>query len=154
MDSGQKLVLIDTNVFVIDLRYRRDPIYDENRRCLAKVAKSDTGFTTLINRFELCGILSFNLNQSQLGNLWTYFSRKYRVSVLPTPDFEAHLPLIEQERVFNHIVKRTSFGDSLMLATAENYLPFVSTLVTWDKEHLQDVFAGAVFTPRDYLAKG
>ena len=127
MDTGQKLVLIDTNVFVIDLRYQRDPFYGENRRFLENVAKSDTGFTTLINLFELCGILSFNLSQTQLRNLWAHFSQKYRVSVLPTPDFEAHCPVVEQKRVFDHIGDRSSFSDALMVATAENYMPFVST---------------------------
>jgi predicted nucleic acid-binding protein len=154
MGSEQKLVLIDTNVFVIDLRYQRDPFYSENRRFLENVAKSDTGFTTLINLLELCGILSFNLNEAQLRNLWAHFSRKYRVSVLPTPDFEAHCPIVEQKRVLHHIGSRSSFSDALMIATVENYLPFVSTMITWDKEHLQGVFPGAVLTPRDYLFQG
>ena len=97
------------------------------------------------------GILSFNLNHEQLNDFWVHFPRKYSVSVLPTQDFGAQCPLVEQKRVFDFIGKRTSFGDALMVATAERYLPFVSTLVTWDKEHLQEVFQGAVLTPKDYL---
>jgi predicted nucleic acid-binding protein len=154
MDSEQKLVLIDTNVFVIDLRYHRDPFYNENRRFLDDIGRSDTGFTTLVNLFELCGILSFNLSQTQLVNLWGHFSRKYRVSVLPTPDLEAHCPVVEQKCVFDYIGKRSSFGDALVAATADSYLPFISTFVTWDKEHLGGVFRGEVLTPAEYLSCG
>ena len=55
MGPGQELVLIDTNVFVIDLRYHRDPNFNENRRFLEGIELSDRGFTTLVNVFELCG---------------------------------------------------------------------------------------------------
>ena len=151
MDAGQELVLIDTNVFVIDLRYHRDPNYTQNRRFLHGIELSDRGFTTLVNLLELCGILSFILNRNQLNDLWVHFSRKYGVSVLPTPDLRAQSPVVEQKRLFELIVSRTSFGDALMVATAERYLPFVPTLVTWDKEHLQDIFEGTVLTPKDYL---
>jgi len=151
MVAGQELVLIDTNVFVIDLRYHRDPNYARNRRFLDGIELSDRGFTTLVNLLELCGILSFNLNRNQLNDLWVHFSRKYSVSVLPTPDLRAQSPVVEQERLFELIASRTSFGDALMVATAERYLPFVPTLVTWDKEHFQDIFEGTVLTPKDYL---
>ncbi len=153
MDTGQELVLIDTNVFVIDLRYHRDPNYNRNRRFLEGIELSDRGFTTLVNLFELCGILSFNLNQDQLNDLWIHFSRRYGVSVLPTPDLGAQCPMVEQQRLFDLIGKRISFGDALMVATAERYLPFVPTLVTWDKEHLQGIFQGGVLTPEEYLAR-
>jgi predicted nucleic acid-binding protein len=151
VDSGPKLVLVDTNIFVIDLRYRRDPLYSENRRFLASIEKSDNAFTTLVNLYELCGILSFNLNHAQLTNLWVHFPRRYRVTVLPTPDLEAHLPALEQRRVFDCIAGRSSFRDALMVSTAESYMPFVSTLVTWDKEHLHGVFPGDVLSPSEYL---
>lgn len=153
MDAGQELVLIDTNVFVIDLRYHRDPNYAQNHLFLEGIELSDRGFTTLVNLFELCGILSFNLNREQLNDLWVHFSRKYGISVLPAPDFETQCPVVEQKRVFELVASRTSFGDALMVATAERYLPFVPTLVTWDKEHLQGIFKGGVFTPQEYLAR-
>ncbi len=151
MDAGQELVLIDTNVFAIDLRYHRDPNYTQNRCFLDGIELSDRGFTTLVNLLELCGILSFILNRNQLNDLWVHFSRKYGVSVLPTPDLRAQSPVVEQKRLFELTASRTSFGDALMVATAERYLPFVPTLVTWDKEHLQDIFEGTVLTPKDYL---
>ena len=71
MDQGP--YLIDTNVFVIDLRYPRDRNFGVNRRFLDAIKRERSGITTTINLLELCGILSFNLNQRQLSTLWEQF---------------------------------------------------------------------------------
>jgi len=67
--SQEALILIDTNIFVIDLRYKRDVNYNSNLSFLEVARQRRTGFTTLINLLELCGILSFNLNEKQLLDL-------------------------------------------------------------------------------------
>ena len=87
MGQKQDLILIDTNVFVIDLRYKRDVNYLANRSFLSLAARRKTGFTTIVNLLELCGILSFNLNERQLTEFWFYFQGKYKVRVVPPPDF-------------------------------------------------------------------
>ena len=152
MGSKETLILIDTNIFVIDLRYKRDVHYNKNRTFLAAIAQSGIGFTTLVNLLEICGILSFNLNQSQLKDLWNYFEERYRISVLPSPDLQSEFPVIEISRLFGTISKKMSFGDALMLGLAEKLLPFVKTMVTWDDDHFKDKFSGNVLTPEEYLA--
>jgi hypothetical protein len=44
-----------------------------------------------------------------------------------------------------------SFGDALMIGLAQKLLPFVSTMVTWDKEHLKGKYYGEVLTPEEFL---
>ena len=144
MDSKETLILIDTNIFVIDLRYKRDVHYNKNRTFLSTVAKSGIGYTTLVNLLEICGILSFNLNQKQLMDLWIYFEERYKVSVLPSPDLQSEFPSIKIRRLFDTISKKISFGDALMLGLAEKLLPFVKTMVTWDNEHFKDKYSGRV----------
>jgi predicted nucleic acid-binding protein len=150
--SRQELILTDTNIFVIDLRYKRDTNFKLNQSFLSSVAKSGSGFTTIVNLLELCGILSFNLNQRQLYDLWTYFEDRYKITVLPEPDLQSYFPGIKIDRLFGILCKKTSFGDALMISVAEKYLSFVSTMVTWDKEHFKDKFAGKVLTPDEFLA--
>ncbi len=43
MGSKEDLVLIDTNIFVIDLRYKRDIHYEINRTFLTYIAKKEKG---------------------------------------------------------------------------------------------------------------
>ena len=152
MGSKQGLILIDTNIFVIDLRYKRDINFKLNQSFLSAVAQNGIGFTTIVNLLELCGILSFNLNQDQLLDLWTYFQNRYKITVLPEPELQGDFPGIKINRLFGILRKKTSFGDALMITVAEKYLSFISTMVTWDSEHFKDKFAGKVLTPDEFLA--
>ena len=152
MGSKSGLVLIDTNIFVIDLRYRRDIHYDNNLTFLNGVAEKGVGFTTIVNLLELCGILSFNLNEKQLLELWCYFQDKYKVTVLPTPELSSNFPTTGIQELFDVLKNRASLGDALMLTVAAKYLPFVSTLVTWDEEHFKGQFHGSVLTPEEYVS--
>lgn len=49
------------------------------------------------------------------------------------------------------IKARTSLGDALMISVANQHLPFVSTMVTWDDIHFENIFPGTVLTPAEYL---
>lgn len=152
MGSKEDLILIDTNVFVIDLRYKRDVNYRSNLAFLDTVAQRGTGFTTLINLLELCGILSFNLNEKQLLDLWSYFQKRYKVTVLPPADMTSNFPGFPIEGLFEQFQKKISLGDALMLIVAKKHVSFISTLVTWDRDHFKDKFPGSVITPDEYLA--
>jgi len=151
VDPKEGLVLVDTNVFVIDLRYKRDVAYGNNRAFLNYIGKRQTAFTTIVNLLELCGILSFNLNEKQLAELWFYFQDKYQVTVLPAPDLETGFPNIAIKEIFDLLKNRVSLGDALVVAVAQKHLPFISTMVTWDKIHFENVFPGTVLTPDQFL---
>jgi predicted nucleic acid-binding protein len=149
--AERSLVLIDTNVFVIDLRYKHDSHYRANRKFLDAMGEAGTGFTTIVNLLEICGILSFNLNDRQLRELWVYFEQKYSVRVLPDIGLDGTLPPLRIRDVFECIKKKLSFGDAYILAVALKQMPSLSVMITWDKEHFKGKFKGAVHTPAEYL---
>ena len=150
MDQGP--YLIDTNVFVIDLRYPRDRNFGVNRRFLDAIKRQRSGITTTINLLELCGILSFNLNQRQLRTLWEQFPGRFGVDVLPTAEFDAPVPKMGVGELFALLERRVSLGDGQFLLTARNHVAFAKTLVTWDRDHFVERFAGRVVTPEELLA--
>ncbi|MFC1850642.1 type II toxin-antitoxin system VapC family toxin [candidate division CSSED10-310 bacterium] len=152
MGTKEELVLVDSNIFVIDLRYSRDTNYQINSKFLRYLAQTGTGFTTLINLLELCGILSFNLNEQQLLDLFQYFQERYKVVVLPSPDIQGVIPEIPLKAIFKYLSHKMSFGDSLMLAVAARYTPFINTMITWDSAHFKEKFQGQVLTPAEFLA--
>ena len=151
MGAERSIVLIDTNVFVIDLRYKQDIHYRANRKFLEAIGKADAGFTTIVNLLELCGVLSFNLNDRQLRELWAYFEQKYKVTVLPYTDLEGTLPSLKIRDIFEWIKKKLSFGDSYILAVALKQMPTLSVMITWDKVHFKGKFKGTIYTPTEYL---
>jgi predicted nucleic acid-binding protein len=149
--AERTLVLIDTNVFVIDLRYKQDTHYRANRKFLDLIAEAGNGFTTIVNLLELSGILSFNLNDRQLRELWVYFEHRYTVTVLPDTGLDSTLPSLRVRDVFEWIKKKLSFGDAYILAVALKQLPTLSVMITWDKEHFKGKFPGDLLTPAEYL---
>jgi predicted nucleic acid-binding protein len=149
--AERRLVLIDTNVFVIDLRYKQDSHHRVNKKFLEVIGETGNGFTTIINLLEVCGILSFNLSERQLGELWQYFERRYNVTVLPDTGLDSTFPSVRVREVFEWIRKKLSFGDAYILAVALKRLPVLSTMITWDKEHFKAEFPGRLFTPAEYL---
>jgi predicted nucleic acid-binding protein len=145
------VILVDSNVFVIDLRYRRDPLFRVNRRFLDRLAEDGSGATTLFNLLELAGILSFNLNEQQVLDLLTLFAARYRVGILPPLDLEANLPRLPIRALVHRIAGRCAFGDALVIEAAERYAPQGSRFVTWDAEHFAGRTTLQVVTPRSAL---
>src|SRR5947208_3647754 len=108
------MLAVDSDVFLIDCRYRRDANYLVNRLLLDELAGGQTeGATTLFNRLEICGVLTFNLNASQLQAFYANFARRYHVRVLgpqlPERLGQGMIDLLAG-RALGVILRRVSFG--------------------------------------------
>lgn len=148
------MILIDTNVFVIDRFFPRDLRYEQNRRLVSIFPQMSVGFS-IFSLLELCGISSFNLSTQELRR-WMYsFEETYPVEILH--------PLATNEEVaefwlssflsslFERIEKRVTLGDAFILQTAEEFQ--VETLVTWNPKDFTDRTSLPVLTPVEFLAQ-
>lgn len=151
MVAAAGLTVIDTPVFVIDLRYRRDRNFATNRSFLDRIVADGGGATTVFNLLEVCGILSFNLNEKQLRELFHYFPQHYRVEVLPHSTLESPLPALKTADVFEIISKKTGFGDALIIGAVEKHLPGAARFVSWNAQHFRDRLAIPTLTPKEFL---
>lgn len=139
-------VLIDTDIFVVDLRYPRDPRYSENRAFLERVRRGAwVGRTTVYNLMEVCGILSFNLSPSSLQELFIGFAAKYNVTVLFPEDGEE--VCFDPVRILGMMERKLSFGDALIAELAERYRRQLDLFVTWNAAHFVDKLPLKVVTP-------
>lgn len=147
------LTIIDTSVFIIDLRYKRDKNFATNRAFLDHIAQERSAATTIFNLLEVCGVLSFNLNQKQLQELFFHFPQHYRVEVLPHHDFENLLPTLRTMDLFEIISRKVSFGDALIIAAIEKHIPSAMNFVSWNAQHFVDRLSIPSLTPREFLRK-
>lgn len=145
------LTVIDTSVFVIDLRYKRDKNFAVNRSFLDRIAAERRGATTIFNLLEVCGILSFNLNETQLKELVHYFPQHYRLEVFPHSTFESPLPALKTGDLFEIISKRTGLGDALILGAIEKHIPGAARFVSWNAHHFDGRLSIPALTPREFL---
>ena len=151
--AASGLILLDTNIFVIDLRYRRDRNFRTNRRLLDRVASDGDGATTVFNVLEVCGILSFNLNDEQVRELFHHFPARYGVRVLPADGTDRPLPGLTCAEVLETIARKASFGDALLIATIERHVPGAAAFVSWDADHFRDKLAVPVLSPEEILRR-
>lgn len=146
------MVLLDTNLFIIDRFFPRDPHYTVNREFLDHLPDLDAGFS-LFSLLELCGIASFNLNATELKR-WSYhFDQVYHVQILEPLDLGEGLArdwLTSFLRdVFDLYARKMTWGDAVLLHTAESH--HADTIVTWNKKHFTNRTSIPVLTPDQYL---
>lgn len=147
------MIFIDSDVFLIDLRYRRDPRHKRNKAFLRQIFDSGQGVTTIFNLLEICGILSFNLNIQQLKEFFHYFPVHYNVKVLPKTSDKIDLPTLTVKKVFAVISQKAAFGDALILAfLMENYFGEISSIVSWNASHFVGRVPLPVYTPQEARA--
>jgi len=144
------MIFIDTDVFVIDLRYRRDEKYGDSKLFLDHAA-SFGATTSYYNILEVCGILSFNLNKKQLFDLYYHFPRRYNLkSIRPLKPNEL-LPAYSISSLMDMISKKASFGDSLVICAAKELGERLAYFISWNAEHFKGKLDVDVLTPAEYL---
>ncbi len=145
------VVVLDSNLFVIDLRCPRDRHYRPNRTFLERLPTLAPAVTTLVNLLEVCGILSFNLTAQQVRELYHHLPQRYQVTVLPPPTLPVSLPALPVERLLTLMAKKLSFGDALIVASIEAWIPQAACFVSWDARHFRGKTSLSVMTPREFL---
>jgi hypothetical protein len=151
VDAEAGLTVIDTPVFVIDLRYKRDRLFATNRSFLDRIAQKHRGATSVFNLLEVCGILSFNLNEKQMEELFYYFPQHYHVDVLPHATLQSPLPPFKTSDLFDTILRKASFGDALITAAIEKYIPGAICFVSWNAQHFNSRLPIPCLTPKEFL---
>jgi predicted nucleic acid-binding protein len=145
------MVLLDTNVFVIDRFFPRDERYEVNKRFIAQLPEIEAGFC-IFSLFELCGISSFNLSPQELKR-WSYhFDDVYSVEILElqglyttlAADWFAHF----SHDMLELFGRKLTWGDAVLLQAAEDYA--VEAIVTWNKKHFEGRTTIKVLTPEEY----
>lgn len=146
------MILLDTNIFIIDRFFPRDERYSINRQLIARMGDAEFGFS-IFSLLELCGLASFNLLPEEF-NRWCYnFDEVYAVEILNPAGIYTVLA-DEWFEYFSHALfdllrRKMTWGDATLLATAEEYA--VEAIVTWNKKHFEDRTTLKVLTPAEYV---
>jgi len=146
------VIFVDSNLFVIDLRYPDDVNYRVNRRALDRLARDANGLTSVVNVLEICGILSFNLSAAALHALYVHFARRYRISVVPGGDYETRLPAPTVRDLITRMEKRMALKDAEIALIVEQHAA-LSAFVSWNAKHFVGKISIPAVTPREWLRR-
>ncbi len=148
------MVLLDSNIFILDRFFPQDALYSQNRVFVEKLATTDAAISAL-TLLEVCGVASFRLSVNEL-EAWLFdFTALYPVHVLDVHglrgnESEAWWSGFVEEVTAN-IAKKMTFGDALLLREAENYE--VEAIVTWNTKDFSRRTRLDVLAPTAYLRR-
>ncbi len=145
------MIFVDSDVFLIDLRYPRDRRFSANGRFLERLRGRGDGVTTIFNLLEVCGVLSFNLNARQLRELYTYFPTRYGVGIAPAHGPNPPLPQLYVSAILRVMEVKASLGDALIIALLKVLRPVPDSVVTWNADHFRGRVDPPVLTPAQAL---
>lgn len=146
------MVLVDSDVFVLDLFYPKDERAKANKTFIELEGLERA--TTIFNVLEICGIASFNKSPEEIKRLFREFHQIYQLEILYP---ETHLSSAEEflkrliAGVFSKILFKMNFSDALILSTAGSFE--VSAFVTWNTKHFEGRTAIKLATPVEFLAQ-
>lgn len=147
------MVLLDSNIFIIDRFFHRDALYPQNRAFVERLGEFESAIS-VFTLLEICGVASFNLSPRELEH-WLYqFSDVYPVIVLDPFDIE-NRSAVDWVGSFlvgvsEKISQKTTFGDAVILREAEKY--GAEALITWNTKDFLRRTSVPVFTPESYLS--
>jgi hypothetical protein len=118
------MVLLDSNIFILDRFFPGDSLYSQNKAFVEKLESIDAAISSF-TLLEICGVASFRLSADELSAWLFGFSAIYPVAVidlhgLRNNDGEAWWSTFIEEVAAN-IAKKMTFGDAALLREGEKY---------------------------------
>jgi predicted nucleic acid-binding protein len=146
------MVLLDSNIFIVDRFFPRDSLYSQNKTFVEKLDSIDAAISSF-TLLEVCGAASFRLSVDELSAWLFTFGAMYPVYVLDvhgvrTNDCEAWWSTFMGEAAAN-IAKKMTFGDAVLLREAENY--DAEAIITWNTKDFIRRTRLTVLSPTAFL---
>ena len=145
------MIFIDSDVFLIDLIFKGDKRYNENKNFLSHrlVEKKST---SVFNLLEICGTASFNLSMTDIEDLFKDFHHQFDLKILypATDTIPARIYLSSFiKTTMDKIKTKMNYQDVVILNIAEEYN--ISYFITWNTKHFKDRTHLEVMNPKQFF---
>jgi len=147
------LIFVDSNLFVIDLRYPDDLHYRINRRALDRLGRQGLGMTSVLNVLEVCGILSFNLSAASLTELYVHFARRFRLTIVPGGGYETRLPDPTARDLLTKMQGRMALKDAEIAIAVDQHAHSLDAFLSWNARHFASKLSVPALTPQQWLRR-
>ncbi len=148
------MILLDSDVLMIDQRYQNDARYALNRQALQRLQaeKIPLGITTQV-LLEVVGNLSFNVAPQRLALLPNYLCTYYGLTVWPDVQHYPYYAGCTVQEVLMQMSRQMVLGDAVQAIQIATHASFAHCLLTWNAKHFSGKLVIPVLTPGDWLAQ-
>jgi hypothetical protein len=149
------MVILDTDIFILEFRFQRDHRYSINKQFLSTI-KATGGAITIYSAMEFLGKMSFNVNPNRLMNWRSWLQDAYNLTIIWPDAGDIDADSFIYSFLFNRPFERMcrtpiAFVDSLILDLVEQ-VEEAQAFITWNAKHFMGKTFLAVKTPQEYLA--
>jgi hypothetical protein len=145
------MIVLDSDVFVIDLRYPADSRYLVNRRVLESLQLSTERLAvTCQTLLEVIGIVSFNSPAAWTGSLPAKLPIWYSVEVRPDLATHPDYASCSVAALIAIMAQRCSLGDAIVLEQMRLFVPEASLFLSWNARHFRSKLSIPAQTPEEW----
>ncbi len=149
------MIMIDSDVFILDNFCPNDPRYEQNSLFLHRVQNTKK-CTTIFNLLEVCSLIAPHCEEAELIGFFENFDRTYNIEIL----YPLHYDLSTEyfmDHFFGAVLHTTQYTgnlpDGLMFTTLKQR--DVKLVVSWNakryKKYFQAIEKMDYFQPDEYL---
>lgn len=148
------MVILDTDVLLIEFRFQRDEKYSLNNHFLSNI-KTAGGGITVFTLMEFLGNISYNIETSRLIKWQSWLRDAYNLAVIWPRAQELDADSFIRTILYDTPLLRMShspmnFMDALIINLAEQ-VSEVEAFVTWNSKHFTGKTFLVVKSPEEYL---
>jgi hypothetical protein len=129
------MIMIDSDVFIMDNFYSSDPRYEQNSLFLHRV-QGTKNFTTIFNLLEVCSLIAPHCTEKELLGFFENFDRTYNVEIIYPSTYDLSTEYF-MDHFFGDVLQTTQFTgnimDSLIFTLVKQRA--LRVVVSWNAKH-------------------
>lgn len=145
------MIVLDSDLLIIDLRYPADARYSVNSAVLDALRLGPAPLVvTSQTLLEVIGVLSFNSPPSWTAELPSKLALWYAVQIAPDPATQPIFSGCAVAALVAIMSGRCSLGDALVVEQIRQFVPQASLLLSWNAKHFQGKLSIPALTPAEW----
>jgi hypothetical protein len=149
------MIMIDSDVFIMDNFYSSDPRYEQNSLFLHRI-QGTKNFTTIFNLLEVCSLIAPHCSEKELLGFFENFDRTYNVEIIYPSTYDLSTEYF-MDHFFGDVLQTTQFTgnimDSLIFTLVKQRA--LRVVVSWNakhyKKHLTQLGKIEYLQPDEYM---
>ncbi|MBY0512462.1 MAG: hypothetical protein K2P78_00955 [Gemmataceae bacterium] len=146
------MILLDSDVLLIDIRYQGDQRSVVNRQALDRLRRDGHAVrvTTQVI-LEVVGVLSFRTPAADVPLMPDRIKSQYGLEVLPDPTTDPDYAGCTVPELLARMAHKMALGDAILAVQVGKHAPAATALLTWNAKHFRGKLAVPVLTPEEWL---
>jgi hypothetical protein len=146
------VIILDTDILIIDLQFPRGARFARNRQFLDHAAAAVLPLAiTCQTLLEVVGKYSFNIRQTDIPKLAALIPAQYGLAVVPDPAQFPEYANCAVADLLSQMRHRMALGDAVNCVQIAKFAPGAQCLLTWNARHYQGKLTVMSLTPEEWL---